>query len=117
MEKKANTFSVIFRLKKERLNEEKFAIYVRITINGKRIELATKQKIKLEDWNDQKGMAKTKREEFKVLNNYLEQMRASFVECYRDMTIRKQVINIDSFKKAYYGEDENEITLNKLMVY
>ena len=117
MEKKANTFSVIFRLRKERLNEEKFPIYVRITINGKRIELATKQKIKLEDWNDQKGMAKTKREEFKVLNNYLEQMRASFVECYRDMTIRKQVINIDSFKKAYYGEDENEITLNKLMVY
>ncbi|HSU51966.1 MAG TPA: site-specific integrase [Segetibacter sp.] len=117
MENKANTFSVIFRLRKERLNEEKFPIYVRVTINGKRIELATKQKIKLEDWNDQKGMAKTKREEFKVLNNYLEQMRASFVECYRDMTIRKQVINIDSFKKAYYGEDENEITLNKLMVY
>jgi hypothetical protein len=79
MEKKANTFSVIFRLRKERLNEERFPIYARITIDGKRIELAMKQKIKLEDWNDQKGMAKTKKEEFKILNNYLEQMRASFV--------------------------------------
>ncbi|MCW3081709.1 site-specific integrase [Segetibacter sp.] len=117
MEKKANTFSVIFRLRKERLNEEKFPIYARITINGKRIELATKQKIKLEDWNDQKGMAKTKKEEFKVLNNYLEQMRSSFVECYRDMTIKKQVINIDTFKKAYYGHDENEMTLFKLTTY
>jgi site-specific recombinase XerD len=117
MEKKANTFSVIFRLRKERLNEERFPIYARITIDGKRIELAMKQKIKLEDWNDQKGMAKTKKEEFKILNNYLEQMRASFVECYRDMLIRKKVINIDTFKKAYYGHDENEMTLCKLMTY
>src|SRR4051794_40001987 len=117
MEKKTNTFSVIFRLRKERLNEERVPIYVRITIDGKRIELATKQKIKLEDWNDQKGMAKTKKEEYKVLNNYLEQMRASFLECYRDMIIRKKVINIDTFKKAYYGHDENDITLGKLMSY
>jgi site-specific recombinase XerD len=96
---------------------EKVPIYARVTINGKRMELSMKQKIKTEDWSDQKGMAKTKKEEFKVLNNYLEQMRSSFVECYRDMTIKKKVINIDTFKDAYYGHDENEMTLFKLTTY
>jgi site-specific recombinase XerD len=117
MEKKASTFSVIFYLRKPKTEDDKVPIYARVTINGKRMELSMKQKIKGEDWSDQKGMAKTKKEEFKILNNYLEQMRSSFVECYRDMAIKKQVINIDTFKKAYYGEDDEEVTLNKLVTY
>jgi hypothetical protein len=67
--------------------DEKGPIYAPVTINGERMDLSMKQKIKIEDWSDQKGMAKTKKEEFRILNNYLEQMRSSFVECYRDMTI------------------------------
>ena len=89
MEKKANTFSVMFYLRKLSSTDEKASIYARVTINSKRMDLSMKQKIKTEDWSDQKGMAKTKKEEFRVLNNYLEQMRSSFVECYRDMAIKK----------------------------
>jgi len=92
-------FSVIFYVRKPKTEGEKVPVYARVTINGKRMELSMKQKIRVEDWSGQKGMAKTKKEEFKVLNNYLEQMRASLVECYRDMTIRKQVVNIDTFRK------------------
>jgi site-specific recombinase XerD len=117
MEKKANTFSVSFYVRKPRSMDEKVPIYARVTINGERMDLSMKQKIKIEDWSDQKGMAKTKKEEFRILNNYLEQMRSSFVECYRDMTIKKKVINIDTFKDTYYGHDENEMTLFKLTTY
>jgi site-specific recombinase XerD len=117
MEKKPRTFSVSFYVRKPRSMDDKVPIYARVTINGERMGLSMKQKIKIEDWSDQKGMAKTKKEEFRILNNYLEQMRSSFVECYREMTIKKQVINIYTFRRAYYGEDENEFTLNKLMSY
>lgn len=117
METRSNTFSVIFHLRKDRLQEEKLPIYARITIMGKRIELAMKQKIKPEDWNEAKGMAKPKKEELKILNNYLEQMRASYVECYREMTLKKKVITTETFRKAYYGEEDEDITLNKLVTY
>jgi hypothetical protein len=117
MEKKANTCSVIFYVRKPKTDGEKYRSMLIITINGKRMELSMKQKIRVEDWSDQKGMAKTKKEEFRILNNYLEQMRAPLLECYRHMTIRKQVISIDTFKKAYYGHDESEISLCKLMTY
>jgi hypothetical protein len=104
METRSTTFAVNFHFRKDRVQEENLPVYARIAIMAKRRELAMKQKISAEDWNEE--MAKTKREEFKVLNNYLEQRRSSFVECYRDMVIRKKVINIDTFRKAY-GEDEN----------
>ncbi len=63
METRSNTFSVIFHLRKDRLQDEKLPIYARITIMGKRIELAMKQKIKPEDWNEARGMEKPKKEE------------------------------------------------------
>ena len=107
MEKKMNTFSVIFYLRKS-MGDEKVPIYGRVTINGRRMELSMKQRIMVEDWSDQKVMAKTKKEEFKVLNNYLEQLPASLAECYRDMVLKKKVITIDTFRKAYYGTDEDE---------
>ncbi len=101
METKTNTFSIIFHPRKSNSEDEKLGIYARVTINGKRLELSLKQRIKAEDWNYEKGMAKAKKEESKILNNYLEQMRGSFVECYREMTLKKKVITIETFRKAY----------------
>lgn len=50
-----------------------------------KMEVAMKQQFKLEDWNERKAMAKAKKEEFKLLNNYVEPMRSSFVESYHDL--------------------------------
>jgi hypothetical protein len=117
MKSQPKTFSVIFHLRKAGTEEEKLPIYARVTIDGRRMEQSVKQKIKPEDWNDRRGMAKPKSEEFKVLNRYLEQVRSALVECYREMSLAKKVITIDSFKSAYMGEDENEFTLCKLANY
>jgi site-specific recombinase XerD len=78
---------------------------------------SVKQKILVEDWNELLGKAKVKNDEHKALNNYLEQVRSSFAECYRQMSINKKQITIDSFKRAYLGKDEDEFTLCKLVSY
>jgi hypothetical protein len=62
-------------------------------------------------------MAKGNKEECKVLNRYLEQLRASYVACYREMTVSKKVITAESFKQVYFGKDDNDFTLCKLMNY
>ena len=54
----ANTFDVHFIL---RINKEKNGIapiYVRISVNGARIEMSLKKKIKISDWHPSRGMAK-----------------------------------------------------------
>ena len=117
MNTKTNTFSVIFHLRYEREKNERSPVYARITINGKRIEISVKQMVDSDDWNEKRGMAKTNKEENKILNNYLEQLRSSYVACYREMSLQKKVITIETFKKEYYGNNDDECTLCKLMNY
>ena len=114
---KANTFNVIFHLVYEREKNEKSPVYARITINGKRIEISVKQMIAPDDWNDNRGLAKTNKEENKVLNNYLEELRSPYVACYREMALEKKIITVETFKKQYYGINDDEYTLCKLMNY
>ncbi len=51
METKTNTCSIIFHPRKSNSVDEKLGIYARVTINGKRLEISLKQRIKAEDWN------------------------------------------------------------------
>lgn len=117
MNPSSNTFSVIFHLRIDRLKNEKMPVYARITIDGKRIEISLKHKIAVSDWNDKNGMGKINTEEGRSLNIFMEQTRASFVGCYREMTLQKKVITVETFKRAYYGEEEEDYTLGKLMNY
>ena len=73
--------------------------------------------IHVEDWNDDRGIAHPKKEECRKLNNYLEQLRSSFVACHREMTLQKKEITVETVKKQYYGKNDEEYTLCKLMNY
>ncbi len=117
MKTKTNTFNVLFHLRNSSAKEDRLPIYARITVNGKRIELSVKQMIHTEDWNEDRGIANPKKEECRKLNNYLEQLRSSFVACYREMSLQKKVITTETFKKEYYGEHNDEYSLCKLMNY
>ncbi len=117
MKTKTNTFNVLFHLRNSSAKEDRLPIYARITVNGKRIELSVKQMIHTEDWNEDRGIANPKKEECRKLNNYLEQLRSSFVACYREMSLQKKVITTETFKKEYYGEHDDEYSLCKLMNY
>ena len=112
-----NNFTVIFHLRKVNVRNEKLPVYARITINKKRIELSVKQMMNPGDWNEKIGLAKPVTEEYIQFNNYLEQLKSTYFACYREMVLQKKEITTESFRKAYYGEEEEEYSLNKLMHY
>ena len=112
-----NTFTVIFHLRNNYLGHEKLPVYARITINKKRIELSVQQVMNPADWNEKKGLAYPITEEYKQLNSYLEQLRSTFFNCYREMVIQKKELTAESFRKVYYGVEEEQYTLSKLMNY
>src|SRR5690606_17546468 len=80
-----NTFGVHFTLRMNKQKNGKAPIYVRITVNGTRIELSLKKKVKISDWNINRGMAKNKNAELKMLNGVLEQTRGLFSGYYQEM--------------------------------
>ena len=113
----ANTFGVHFIL---RMNKEKNGIapiYVRITVNGGRIEMSLKKKIKVSDWHPSRGMAKNINASLKILNGFLEQVRGVLAGHYQEMVMAKKLITPQVIKNMYLGIREQENTLQSLMEY
>lgn len=113
----ANTFGVHFIL---RMNKEKNGIapiYVRISVNGARIEMSLKKKIKVSDWHPSRGMAKNSNADLKILNGFLEQVRGILAGHYQEMVMAKKLITPQVIKNMYLGIKEQENTLQSLMEY
>src|SRR5690606_4814822 len=113
----ANTFGVHFII---RMNKEKNGtapIYVRITVNGARVEMSLKKKIKVSDWHPSRGMAKNSNANLKILNGFLEQVRGILAGHYQEMVMAKKLITPEVIKNMYLGIREQENTLESLMEY
>src|SRR5690606_2949871 len=84
------TFTLLFYLKK-RSNYVKgeLPIYLRVTVDGQRFELATKRYCNPEKWNTASGRQNGTREQARLLNNYLETLQAKVFE------VRRQLIESD----------------------
>ncbi|MDE3181852.1 MAG: site-specific integrase [Bacteroidota bacterium] len=111
------TFAVYFHLKIASEKDGKMPIYARITVNGKRIELSARNLIEPFHWDKKRGAAKPLNDSYKKLNNFLEQTRSSYFECYREMCLQKLEITTENFKKEYFGYNCDEYTLLKLINY
>ncbi len=112
-----NSFTVILHLRSNTLNNGKLQVYARITINKKRIEMSVKHAIDLKYWNEKTGLPKAVTEELIQLNRYLEQLKSTYFASYREMILQKKEISTESFRKLYYGIEDDEYTLSKLMNY
>jgi len=118
MSMQQNTFGVIFYLRKYKTTSNgKTPIYVRITVNGKRSDIAIKRTIEESNWNAKKGMAKGSRQEITLLNNYLEKFRSGIVESYQTMLLQKKLITADLIKDKFLGKDQQDFTIRKLIDY
>ena len=104
--KNTNTFGVHFTLRQSREVNGKSPVYVRIVVNKSRCELALKCYLKKEDWNTARGLAKSKNEELKKLNTYLEDVRARIINHYRNLERQEMVITAEAVKNAYLGQGE-----------
>ena len=89
---KTVTLGVRFRLRTNRLRDEKAPLYLTITVNQKRCDIALKRDVKIADWHNIKGMAKPKTPELKELNSYLEQVRGKIVRHFQEMQLQDKLI-------------------------
>lgn len=74
-----HTFTLLPFLRNNRLNNDgDSAVYLRITIDGKRIEISTKIYVHKDKWNSSKGMQKGNSEEARIINGSIKsyEMRA-----------------------------------------
>ena len=113
--KRTNTYSVLFFIRKEKENSKgKVPVYMRITINGKRAEISTKQWIEESRWN-QAGQVKGNKTDAETINNTIEAYRSKAWKTYMQLEERYQYVTADMLKKYFdkQGVDHVQHNLNR----
>jgi hypothetical protein len=85
--------SILFYLRRDKLNRRKeVPIYMRITVNGRRAEMATNRYIDPERWNNKGVYVKGTKIEFKELNEYLDILRSKVYNAQREILEQNKLV-------------------------
>jgi hypothetical protein len=115
--KTTHTFGVQFIVRMNRAKDGLVTIYVRVTVDGSKVEISLKRFVDPVSWNAKKGMPRGSRDEIKALNHFLEQVKAKLLDCYQGMQLQDQFVTAETVKNKFLGHDENHHTLLELVEY
>jgi integrase len=106
------TFNLLFYVKKAKTIANGTApIYLRITIDGKQTEIATKRYIVPEKWNNLAQKVIGTSEEIKSLNAYLKTLEQQVYDAQHEMLKDKQLITVETIKAKLTGTDKRALLL------
>jgi hypothetical protein len=82
-----SNFDLLFYLRKQKnYKGGPMAIYMRITVNGKRADMSAGRECDPAKWNSRAGRATGTKEEIKSLNNYLDSLQTKVRNAHQDAT-------------------------------
>src|SRR5688500_15255725 len=91
-------------------------IYMRVTIEGERFEFATQRKADPEKWDSKAGrLIKSKKEETRQLNNYLDVLQMQVSEGHRELLTKVEEIAAKKINNSLHGiETDDSKTLREV---
>jgi site-specific recombinase XerD len=104
--------NVLFYLRKSKVNAiGRIPIFLRITINGKRIDKSTGHYVEESKWSPEYAKMKGNSEETRSINSQLEIIKATIYETEKTLFMNNIEVDHDTFKKIYLGTSEKLRTL------
>ena len=101
--------NVIFYLKRVKINAKGLTpIFLRITIDGKRLDKSIGKFIDASKWNSESSKMKGTNEESCLLNNHLKLLRINVFEIEKSMLKRDIPLTFENFKNEFLGIKEKE---------
>jgi site-specific recombinase XerD len=112
-----STFSILFWIYSTRAKNNLTNIYVRITVNGKRVNISLKQKVNVDTWDTQRQKVKGNAQTARTINHYLNEVKAGLVQSYRDLKSENRVLTPKLIKARYLNEDRKIHSLKDIIEY
>jgi site-specific recombinase XerD len=108
-----SNFHLLFFLRKQKnYKDGPIAIYMRITVDGKRAEMSTGRECDPAKWSTQAGRVVGFKEEIKSLNNYLDSLQTKLRNAYQILIDANQRITIESLQNQFTGKvDKNRFLM------
>lgn len=115
--KTAQTFRIHFVLRAYLAKEGKAPLYVAVTVNKEKCLIGLKQSVDLNNWDTDKGIPKGNRDQVKILNSYLDEVKLALGNCYKELMLKGKLPSATAVKNRYLGEADENFTLTKLFNY
>jgi len=114
-----NHVKILFWLYKSKVNKEgKAPIYLRITVNGKKVEIATGHFIKPTEWDSKKHQAKGSSQGSVLINTYVTSMKSKILQLQNSITIAGSPnISAELVKERLLGVSPEKKSLLQLFDY
>lgn len=113
----SSTFSVIFWIYTKRKKNGQAPIYLRITLNNKRLNISLKRKINVELWDYNKQRSTGVDAYSLELNEFLDQEYSRLFQYYQELRIEGRVRSLENIKRKYFGESEKLYSLEDIFEY
>lgn len=111
------TFSLLFWVYAKRGQNNKSNIYIRITVNGKKVNISLKRKVNLASWDTKGQKVRGNGSEARELNLHLAEIKSEIIQSYRDLKSEGKVITAQLIKARYLGEDKKHFFLSYIFDY
>jgi len=115
--KTTNSFGIYFNIRVDKEKDGSAPVYAAVTVNGKKALMVLQERISIKCWDMKKGMGKSNTTEGKKMNGYLEEMRQSIADCYKDLQLQRKVITAELLKTAFLRTGSDEHTLTEIAIY
>ena len=114
-----SNFKLLYYLKRSKANKKTglVPIYLRITLDYKRVEISTNRKIDPEKWDSKAGIVNGSSDEVKILNHYLHQFKSDVLNHYNILKSTDQEFSLELLKDRVLGRDKKKHKLLEIFNY
>ena len=104
--------SILFYGRKAKTTRDNLLpIYLRVTLQGQRLELSTHRYVSPARWSAKAGKVKGSSAEARSVNAYLETLRAKAYGHHRELLEEGRPVTVESFKEKWMGVEEKPVLL------
>jgi len=102
-----NRISVLFYARKSKKTSKGLVpIYIRITVNGQRLEQSIQRYVPAAQWSAAAGRVKGNNEQAHQINRYLDTLNGKVLRLEREMVVDGVAVNFDNFREKWVGLTE-----------
>ena len=102
-----NHISVLFYARKsKKTSKGLIPIYIRITVNGQRLDQSIQRYVSAAQWSVATGRVKGNNEQAHQVNRYLDTLTGKVLRVEREMVLDGVAINFDNFREKWVGLTE-----------
>jgi len=113
----ASTFSILFWVYTKRAKNNQAKIYVRVTLNGKRVNISLKRKVDINAWDSKRQRAKGNGKDARSINLYLSEVQSKIFQIYSGLKSEEKSVTSETIKSIFLGESSKLPSFKDLVNY